>query len=602
MVEVIFGMLEFYPIQRAMPLDHYVSQVHLKNFYSPKLGEAMYAIRKSEIKIFTQNARAVCRIEDGNTNSYLRENRAVEEFLKEIEPKYNTALASLAANKIDQECISVIAGFVAYVLTCSPAGMRIQSNPLRGQVEEVGRRLDALGQLPLAPPSLGRKSLTQLLQSGEVSTNIDPKFPQAMGIASIRSYMTAFANFDWDILINPFADSSFFTSDFPVAIEETPDKSIFNRVVPLAPNLAIRIRPDASRNLEDTSFAASKHNIRKLSRQEVISVNRLIVRCAETMVFFRDNLEWVPKFVMANAGFRIEPRTLPIPDGHGTYLWSTLELTDCHSDDQDLGERSVRMVIKNRTTDRIVGMSRPLPQASKLFALPPRDALLWRYGDYWKFKHLFVDKSLYFRRADQLPDIYEGRFTEANATKHSDMFADAFKDLRLGDSKTIRSIQETNRTRVFLNCWHINQRENLRMWAAYTVSTEAVVVVSNIDALFLATPRECKGSMVRYVGEDEAVPELHSLSPLVHKRRDLYEFENEFRLIYQLPREHSIFLDRPEDFFRLIPVDLVILAHALRFHPAASDEFKAKVHADIGIRPVDDLPQRHCLGRCASPE
>ena len=119
------------------------------------------------------------------------------------------------------------------------------------------------------------------------------------------------------------------------------------------------------------------------------------------------------------------------------------------------------------------------------------------------------------------------------------------------------------------------------MWAAYTVSTEAVVVVSNIDALFLATPRECKGSMVRYVGEDEAVPELHSLSPLVHKRRDLYEFENEFRLIYQLPREHSIFLDRPEDFFRLIPVDLVILAHALRFHPAASDEFKAKVHADI---------------------
>jgi hypothetical protein len=43
----------------------------------------------------------VCRIADGNTNSYLREDRAVEEFLKEIEPKYNAVLKKLVEDKID---------------------------------------------------------------------------------------------------------------------------------------------------------------------------------------------------------------------------------------------------------------------------------------------------------------------------------------------------------------------------------------------------------------------------------------------------------------------------------------------------------------------
>ena len=40
-----------------MPLDHYIPQVHLKKFYSPVLGERMYAIRKSDLKCFTPNNR-----------------------------------------------------------------------------------------------------------------------------------------------------------------------------------------------------------------------------------------------------------------------------------------------------------------------------------------------------------------------------------------------------------------------------------------------------------------------------------------------------------------------------------------------------------------
>lgn len=88
-----------------MPLDHYVSQVHLKNFYSLKLKCLMYAIRKSDLKSFPTNSDSVCRIESGSTNLYLQDVRAIEGFLKGIEPKYNTAIRKLAENQIDAECI-----------------------------------------------------------------------------------------------------------------------------------------------------------------------------------------------------------------------------------------------------------------------------------------------------------------------------------------------------------------------------------------------------------------------------------------------------------------------------------------------------------------
>jgi hypothetical protein len=130
-----------------MPLDHYISQVHLKNFYSPVLDGLMYAIRKSDLKRFATRSQDVCRIEDNSTNSYLREDRAIESFLKDIEPHYNASLNNLRANKIDSESILSIAGFLAYVITCSPAAMRIQSAPMKSMLESTTKLLDARGKL-----------------------------------------------------------------------------------------------------------------------------------------------------------------------------------------------------------------------------------------------------------------------------------------------------------------------------------------------------------------------------------------------------------------------------------------------------------------------
>src|SRR4051812_41381536 len=108
-----------------MPLDHYVSQVHLRNFYSPLLDEQLYALHKSDMKAFQPRAQDVCRIKNGSTNPFMREARAIEEFLKTVEPNYNRALARLRSEEPDTESVYAIAGFAAYVATCSPAAARL---------------------------------------------------------------------------------------------------------------------------------------------------------------------------------------------------------------------------------------------------------------------------------------------------------------------------------------------------------------------------------------------------------------------------------------------------------------------------------------------
>src|SRR5665213_2476102 len=308
-----------------MPLDHYIPQVHLKKFYSPALGDRMYATRKSDLKSFTQNSKNVCRINDGSTNAYLKEDRAIEEFLKTIEPKYNEALAKLIGDKIDEQCIYTIGGFFAYVVSCSPAGMRIQSGPLKSSVETVAATMEARG---LIPPPLGGESLVELLGTGAVKVKVDPKFPQAIGISSIHRSLAIFGNFRWDILLNDFNDSPFFTSDFPAAIEETRDRRIINRIVPLAPNLAIRIRPDLTidKDLADFSFANFRCRRSSVSHKEAEEINRLIVRCAEDTVFYRDDLAWVQKFIAKNRHYRVEPSTSKQPTRNGSLLISRLKI------------------------------------------------------------------------------------------------------------------------------------------------------------------------------------------------------------------------------------------------------------------------------------
>jgi hypothetical protein len=314
-----------------MPLDHYVSQVHIQNFRAPELGTRVYAIRKSDLKKFEPRSQDICRIEANSTNPYLKEDRIVEYFLKRVEPKYNAAVTKLREEKLDQEAIYAISGFIGFILTCAPAGMRIHSAPLKNAVEATVMLLDAKGEVPKSPDSLGNKSITELMTSGEVAVKIDGKFPQAIGITQILNIVSLFGNSTWDICANRELDNPFLTSDYPVAIEVVDPMNLalpINRIVPLAPNLAIRIIPDLSLQGAKTDFTFAKLRVRSrvLHRQEILHINRLLVQCAEDIVISSVDFPWLEKMVRKYRSFRIDAVTSKVKTGGGTFLPATLRI------------------------------------------------------------------------------------------------------------------------------------------------------------------------------------------------------------------------------------------------------------------------------------
>lgn len=290
-----------------MALDHYVSQVHLRKFYDPdKAG--LFVYDKDTGKSAVRTSKQVCRIDEGNTNDYLAEPRLIEEFLKPVENGYNDAVATLERGSISRDTIYNIGGFAAYITSCSPAAMRMQSAILLGIVQNSTKLADAKGRFPNSPDALAGKSVTELLESGEITIVVDQKYPQAVGIADIERRMVAFGNFHWEVLTNDHTDAPFFTSDYPCAIERHHTFPL-KRVFPLTPTLAVRIIPsDYNPPMDDTHydfrrFSMSRHT---LSRHEAVAINRRLVQCAERLVFSNHEQPWVSDFMANNRDYRVE--------------------------------------------------------------------------------------------------------------------------------------------------------------------------------------------------------------------------------------------------------------------------------------------------------
>lgn len=305
-----------------MPLDHYVSQVHLRNFYSPELSDKMYAFRKSDGSCFTPNSSSVCGINDGSTNKFLNEERIIEDFLETIEPHYDCAVDDLLRENISTATIYVLAGFVSYVLTCSPTGGRLLQKPLEKIVKNTANFLEKHGNMPPLPKIFGDKSIKELFEEDVIQVKVDSKYPQAICTKQIFSHLAIFGNCKWDILINNNVEDPFFTTDFPIGFELTKDPVIQNKIVPLRPNVAIKIIPSRDINTKnpDPNFSNFGFIVKEIRRKEVVDINRLLVKCADRMIFSRDKRSWTESFIKKYSDYHMDTTINEIPAGKGNYI------------------------------------------------------------------------------------------------------------------------------------------------------------------------------------------------------------------------------------------------------------------------------------------
>jgi hypothetical protein len=285
----------------------------------------MYAWRKSKPETFFCDARDVCRIPDGSTNEYIAEPRAIEEFLRLVEPRYNQACAASLSDSITFEDVLSLAGFVAFVITCSPTAIRLGRQSIAAIVDTQARLLDHYGLVGSAPKELGQRSLSELLDEGAIFVNVDSKFTQSIGIAQVLELTNSFGDSCWEFITNPFEGSPFLTSDFPACIAPDTSHSALRRFIPLRPDLGVYVTPSrAAADSKPTRFENFRSRVRIASRAEVRALNQLVVQCAEDMVFSSVNHPWIGRLVERNAKFSLAHTTGRMKIDSGFYTFTSL--------------------------------------------------------------------------------------------------------------------------------------------------------------------------------------------------------------------------------------------------------------------------------------
>jgi hypothetical protein len=182
------------------------------------------------------------------------------------------------------------------------------------------------------------------------------------------------------------------------------------------------------------------------------------------------------------------------------------------------------------------------------------DATLWRFMDFTKYVAMLDRKAIYFTRADQFADPFEGTLARRN--------------LRTRDGE-----RAALRREVFVNCWHRNDHESAAMWRIYLKSDEGVAIQStasrlrealNDDAIVIGD--------VRYLDYDhDRVPAGEELAPFLCKRKS-FEYEQEVRA---LSRDG----DAGEDEGRYVDTDLARLLARVVISPTAEPWFTALVES-----------------------
>jgi len=191
-------------------------------------------------------------------------------------------------------------------------------------------------------------------------------------------------------------------------------------------------------------------------------------------------------------------------------------------------EEALRLAIETRQK----AMERNKAIIDPLFVAPNNEnAKIWRYMDFTKFVSILENKGLFFARADNLGDPFEGSFSAVNKKlrpliiKHAD---------HLPDKSRNEDLVKKLRQWVQISCWHVSDYESAGMWNLYAKTEEAVCIQSTYGRLKNCLPNNVKIGLVRYVDYlSEWIPESNLLAPFIYKRKS-FEHEKELRAVLNL--------------------------------------------------------------------
>lgn len=222
------------------------------------------------------------------------------------------------------------------------------------------------------------------------------------------------------------------------------------------------------------------------------------------------------------------------------------------------------------------------------YSVPRSDAVLWRFMDFTKFVSILKSRALYFARADQFEDPFEGakgllenkprwdgfymgffagsyanppEGTDFNLTP-DEVANESLRLLREMEAAGLRGLSTT-----FINCWHENPHESEAMWKLYVAALDyGVSIRTTYNRLYKALSRDPDISIGR-VNYVDFSSRFVGINDCFWHKRVAFKHEQEVRLIIKDFRAN-------DEFGKLVPVKLDTLIESIHLSPTSPSWFR----------------------------
>jgi hypothetical protein len=152
--------------------------------------------------------------------------------------------------------------------------------------------------------------------------------------------------------------------------------------------------------------------------------------------------------------------------------------------------------------------------------------------DFTKLLSLLENRQLFFTRADQFEDPYEGSYSRAGV--------ELLRDPNMNDGFPINAVDKViagmdkMRKKIFISCWYVSEHESAAMWKLHLQSCEGVAIRSDHNSLTEVLNKSsimARTTLVKYIDYDRTpIPFRNGFFPFVYKRMS-FSHENELRII-----------------------------------------------------------------------
>lgn len=209
---------------------------------------------------------------------------------------------------------------------------------------------------------------------------------------------------------------------------------------------------------------------------------------------------------------------------------------------------------------------------------PPKneDMVIWRYMDIAKFAYMLHKKALFFPKASQLQDIFEGSYTKKSIDTRSELFKSVARNNPTHNiEKQVSEFARQLKKHVYISSWHMNAHESAAMWSQYSQGGKGIAVQStfkNLRQCFLGSEDIIFIGKVKYIDYDKDLIKTDNLlNPFIRKRKS-FEHEHELRAVLAKLAETAMeSLSSFNEEGRYVLVDLEELIESVYISPTSKE-------------------------------